>query len=140
MVTGYRMRAAKDEDGEPVTRIAPRSLLVPPGIPDFMSRRRFLAPGRQRLQGRAWSGWGPIDRVDVSTDGGSTWQPAEVGEPPGPAAWAPFTFAWDATEGEHVLTARAHDATGRSQPDAPPWNVGGYANNALQRVPVTVRA
>jgi sulfane dehydrogenase subunit SoxC len=33
---------------------------------------------------------------------------------------------------------RATDATGRRQPDAPPWNVGGYANNAVQRVPVTV--
>jgi DMSO/TMAO reductase YedYZ molybdopterin-dependent catalytic subunit len=139
MVTGYRMRADKDEDGEPVTRMAPRSLLAPPGIPDFMSRKRFLAPGRHRLQGRAWSGWGPIDRVEVSTDDGATWEAAEVGAPPGPAAWAPFTFDWDATEGEHVLSTRAHDATGRSQPDAPPWNVGGYANNALQRVPVTVR-
>jgi hypothetical protein len=39
-----------------------------------------------------------------------------------------------------VLCSRARDATGRSQPDAAPWNVGGYANNALQRVPVTVRA
>ena len=35
---------------------------------------------------------------------------------------------------------RATDTTGRSQPDAAPWNVGGYANNAVQRVPVTVRA
>jgi sulfane dehydrogenase subunit SoxC len=139
MVTGYRMRADEDEDGTPVTRIEPRSLLVPPGIPDFMTRRRFLAPGRHRLEGRAWSGWGPIDQVDISTDAGATWHPAAVGDPPGPAAWAPFAFDWDASEGEHVLRARARDATGRSQPDAPPWNVGGYANNAHQRIPVTVR-
>ena len=32
------------------------------------------------------------------------------------------------------------DATGRMQPDTPPWNVGGYANNAVQRVTVTVTA
>jgi hypothetical protein len=31
------------------------------------------------------------------------------------------------------------DVTGRGQPDEPPWNVGGYANNAVQRVAVTVR-
>jgi DMSO/TMAO reductase YedYZ molybdopterin-dependent catalytic subunit len=140
MVTGYRMRADADEAGTPVTRIEPRSLLVPPGIPDFMSRRRFLTPGRHRLQGRAWSGWAPIDRVDVSTDGGATWTEATLGDPPGPSAWAPFWLDWDAPEGEHVLCARCHDATGRSQPDAPPWNVGGYANNAIQRIPVTVRA
>jgi DMSO/TMAO reductase YedYZ molybdopterin-dependent catalytic subunit len=45
MVTGYRMRADADDDGTPVTRMAPRSLLAPPGIPDFMTRKRFLAPG-----------------------------------------------------------------------------------------------
>jgi DMSO/TMAO reductase YedYZ molybdopterin-dependent catalytic subunit len=140
MVTGYRMRADGDDAGTPITRMEPRSLLVPPGIPDFMTRRRFLPPGRHRLNGRAWSGWGPVERVDVSTDGGASWAPATLGDPPGPAAWAPFTFDWDATEGEHILSARAHDATGRSQPQAPPWNVGGYANNALQRIPVTVRA
>jgi DMSO/TMAO reductase YedYZ molybdopterin-dependent catalytic subunit len=140
MVTGYRMRAGDDDPGTPITRIEPRALLAPPGIPEFMTRARFLDAGAQRLEGRAWSGWGPIERVEVSTDGGSTWNPATVGRPPGPAAWAPFTFDWDATEGEHVLCARAHDATGRSQPAAPPWNVGGYSNNALQRIAVTVRA
>jgi DMSO/TMAO reductase YedYZ molybdopterin-dependent catalytic subunit len=139
MATGYRMRQDDDDPGTPITRIEPRALLVPPGIPDFMTRLRFLDAGRRRLEGRAWSGWGPIERVDVSTDGGSTWNPATVGDPPGPAAWAPFAFDWEATAGEHVLCARAHDATGRSQPAAPPWNVGGYSNNAPQRIAVTVR-
>jgi hypothetical protein len=76
----------------------------------------------------------------VSTDGGATWQAAAVGDPPGPAAWAPFAFEWDATAGDHVLCTRARDTTGRVQPDAPPWNVGGYQNNAVQRIAVTVRA
>jgi sulfane dehydrogenase subunit SoxC len=137
MVTGYRMRRHEDDPGTPVTRIEPRSLMVPPGIPDFMTRRRFLPPGRVRLEGRAWSGWGPIERVELSVDGGA-WQPASVGDPPGPAAWAPWWIEWEATAGEHELRVRATDATGRRQPDAPPWNVGGYANNAVQRVAVTV--
>ena len=70
MVTGYRMRRDEDDPGTPVTRIEPRSLMVPPGIPDFMTRRRFLPPGRVRLEGRAWSGWGPIELVELSVDGG----------------------------------------------------------------------
>jgi hypothetical protein len=90
-----------------------------------------------RLEGRAWSGWGPIERVELSVDGGD-WEPAALGEAPGPAAWAPWWTEWDATEGEHDLRVRATDATGRRQPDAPPWNVGGYANNAVQRMAVTV--
>ena len=135
--TAYRFRQDPDEPGTPVTRMEPRSLMVPPGIPDFLTRRRFVGPGPVRLEGRAWSGWGPIERVEVSVDGGATWRTAELGEPPGPAAWTPWSIEWDAPEGEYELCARAHDATGRSQPEAAPWNVGGYANNAIQRVSVT---
>jgi DMSO/TMAO reductase YedYZ molybdopterin-dependent catalytic subunit len=135
----YRLRQDPDEPGTPVTRIEPRSLITPPGIPDFMTRRRHLEAGHVRLEGRAWSGWGPIERVEVSVDGGATWDPAELGDPPGAAAWAPWTFDWEATPGDHVLSARATDATGRSQPDTPRWNVGGYANNAVQLLPVSVR-
>ena len=133
----YRFRQDPDEPGTPVTRMEPRSLMVPPGIPDFLTRRRFVGPGPVRLEGRAWSGWGPIERVEVSVDGGATWRAAELGEPPGPAAWTPWSIDWEAPPGEYELCARAHDATGRSQPEAPQWNVGGYANNAVQRVPVT---
>jgi len=135
--TAYRFRQDPDEDGTPVTRMEPRSLMVPPGIPDFLTRRRFLPPGPVRLEGRAWSGWAPIEQVEVSADGAS-WAPAQLGAPPGPAAWTPWWFDWDAAPGEHELRVRAYDGTGRGQPDAPPWNVGGYANNAAQRVPVTV--
>ena len=39
----------------------------------------------------------------------------------------------------HRTVDVATDATGRSQPDMPRWNVGGYANNAVQRMAVTVR-
>ena len=138
MVTGYRMRRHEDDPGTPVTRIEPRSLMVPPGIPDFMTRRRFLRPGPVRLEGRAWSGWAPVERVEVSVDGGVSWTPAQLGDPPGPAAWAPWWLDWDAPAGDHELCTRATDASGRGQPDAPPWNVGGYANNAVQRVQLTV--
>jgi DMSO/TMAO reductase YedYZ molybdopterin-dependent catalytic subunit len=136
MVTGYRMKRDEDDPGTPVTRIEPRSLMTPPGIPDFMTRRRFLPPGPVRLEGRAWSGWGPIEHVEVGVDG--RWAEAQLGDPPGPAAWTPWHFDWDATEGEHELSVRARDASGRGQPDTPPWNVGGYANNAIQRIKLTV--
>jgi len=136
--SGYRMRQEPTEEGEPVTRMLPRALMVPPGVPEFLSRRRTVRVGAVRLEGRAWSGWGPIARVEVSTDGGSTWAEAELGPPVADHAWRAWGFQWSAAPGEHELCARATDATGRAQPDAPAWNVGGYANNAVQRVPVTV--
>jgi sulfane dehydrogenase subunit SoxC len=136
---GYRMRAHEDDPGTPVTRIMPRALMAPPGIPDFMTRRRHLDAGPCTLQGRAWSGWGPIESVEVSVDGGATWAPAELGDEPPPGAWRGWAFTWDAEPGEHELCARASDAAGNRQPVNADWNVGGYANTSVQRVPVTVR-
>jgi len=137
---GYRVRRDPDERGTPVTRIEPRSLMVPPGIPEFLSRRRIVAPGPSTLRGRAWSGWGPIERVDVSVDGGATWSAATLDAPRGPHAWIGWSFPWQAEVGSHVLCSRATDASGRTQPDVAEWNTGGYANNAVQRIAVEVAA
>ena len=136
----YRMYDADGEPGDPVTRMLPRSLMVPPGVPDFMSRERHLEPGPATLTGRAWSGQGPIERVEVSTDGGATFAPAELDEPLGPAAWRGWRFAWDAQPGEHVLCSRATDAAANTQPLDPPWNLKGYSNNAVERIAVVVAA
>lgn len=134
----YRVRTEPEEEGTPVTRIEPRALLAPPGFPDFMTRTRVARPGEHLLEGRAWSGWGGITRVEVSVDGGATWWDAEV-EPAGSAyAWQRFTTTWHADEGEHVLMARATDDTGRSQQLEPAWNRGGFSNNAPEAVRVLV--
>ena len=131
--TAYRVRESEEDAGTPLSRIEPRALMVPPGVPDFMTRRRFVDAGRVRVEGRAWSGWGEVTRVEVDT--GEGWRPAQLGATRG---WRAWTYEWDAAPGEHVLACRAFDASGRGQPDAPPWNLGGYANNAVHRVPVTV--
>jgi DMSO/TMAO reductase YedYZ molybdopterin-dependent catalytic subunit len=133
----YRLRQTEDEAGEPLSRILPRALLVPPGIPDFPTRTRTVVAGRQRLEGRAWSGHAPITSVEVSDDGGATWWPAAV-EPAelGPHAWVRFTAEWDAEPGSHVLACRAGDASGLVQPDHGSWNLGGYGNNGVQRIDV----
>ena len=135
---GYRLRQTEDDEGVPLNRMQPRSLLVPPGIPEFMTRERTVAAGEVLVEGRAWSGLAPIGSVEVSNDGGSTWAAAEL-EPAGePWAWRGFTYRWDAQPGEHVLCSRARDQAGNEQPVEPPWNLGGYANNAVQTVRVTV--
>ena len=136
--SGYRFRQTEDEEGTPVQRIVPRSLLVPPGIPEFLTRARTIEPGEVVLEGRAWSGLAPISAVEVSTDGGSSWADAELDPAEGPWAWRGFRFRWHAEPGEYVVCSRARDEAGNEQPLEPPWNLGGYANNSVQRVPVTV--
>lgn len=136
---GYRMYDADGTAGAPVTRILPRSLTLHPGVPDFMSRERVMDAGPTELQGRAWSGWGPIERVEVSVDGGATWEDAEVEPPADTRAWQGWSYAWEPAPGAYVIASRATDAAGNAQPDEPPWNLKGYANNAIERIPVTVR-
>jgi DMSO/TMAO reductase YedYZ molybdopterin-dependent catalytic subunit len=140
-VQSYRLRANEEDPGEPVTRMVPRSLMVPPGIPDFFTRARVLRAGPCELEGRAWSGLGAITGVEVSTDGGGTWASAVL-EPVtlGRHAWRRWTFSWDAEPGEYELCCRTRDAAGNEQPLEQPWNVGGYMNNAVQRVSVAVTA
>ncbi len=134
----YRLRQSDDEVGTPVTRMLPRSLVVPPGIPEFLSRTRFVDAGPCVLEGRAWSGWAPIERVEVNVDGGDTWADAELSDAVSTYAWTGWRFAWDAGPGDHELCCRASDAAGNTQPNDPKWNIGGYCNNAVQRVSVTV--
>ncbi|HLE99372.1 MAG TPA: sulfite oxidase [Gaiellaceae bacterium] len=137
----YRTRQEEDELGEPITRIAPRALMIPPGIPEFASRSRVVTAGPCDLRGRAWSGVCEIAGVDVSTDGGTTWHQADLGqESLGRWAWRSWSFTWDAEPGEYELCCRARDAAGNEQPLDAPWNVGGYMNNAVQRVSVAVVA
>jgi sulfane dehydrogenase subunit SoxC len=135
----YRIYDKDGEPGEPVSRMLPRSLMVPPGVPEFMTRERHLDPGPVTLTGRAWSGRAPIAEVGVSTDGGAGFAPAELERPLGEAAWRGWRFEWDAPEGEHVLCSRARDAAGNAQPLEPRWNLKGYANNAVERINVVVR-
>lgn len=134
----YRLRRDPEQPGAPLTRIEPRALLVPPGFPDFMSRKRVLRSGPTTVEGRAWSGWAPVEAVDVSIDGGDTWASATLESAPDRWGWARWTWTWEATAGNYLLSARARDMSGRSQPVEPPWNRGGFANNLIQQVPVAV--
>ena len=117
-----------------------------------------IAPGPADVVGVAWGGEDPIDRVEVSTDDGETWDTVPLAEPAlGRYAWRRFRYTWEADPGEHVLLARATTADGRTQPERVagpgetpleitpetfPWNAKGYGNNAYRSfgVHVTVEA
>jgi sulfane dehydrogenase subunit SoxC len=136
----YRLRQAEDEEGEPLGPMLPRALMVPPGIPEFLTRERVVDLGPCPIEGRAWSGHGPIAAVSVSADGGITWNEAELVDQPEPSSWTAWTYLWEPrSPGLYELWSRARDAAGNEQPVDPAWNLGGYANNSVQRVKVTVR-
>ena len=133
----YHYQRDADDPGEPVTRIRVRALMVPPGIPDFFSRQRFLDAAHVQIVGRAWSGSASVARVEVAVDG--QWSDARLGPPLGDFAWRSWSFDWEATAGEHELACRATDAAGNVQPSEQPWNYQGVGNNLIQQVAVAVR-
>ena len=91
------------------------------------------------LTGRSWSGAASIRRVDVSTDGGAHWQPAQLHGPNRRDGWVRWELPWrPTTPGRHTLQARAVDETDVRQPDRVPFNDGGYLFWAVVRQPVTV--
>jgi len=137
--TAYHYRLTDSERGVAVARMLPRSLMIPPGVPDFMSRTRYLEPGTTIVEGRAWSGRGKVEKVEFSHDAGLTWNTASLGDPVSDFAWRRWTYEWDASiPGDYELCVRAADSEGNQQPTSQNWNLEGVQNNAVQRVNVTV--
>jgi DMSO/TMAO reductase YedYZ molybdopterin-dependent catalytic subunit len=123
-----------DEDGSPLRPIAempPKSLIVTPAA------NARLAAGRVTIAGWAWSGFGAIELVDVSVDGGLSWCEARLheGERHG---WRRWELAWQATPGSRRILARATDERRLRQPASAAWNGKGYQMNAIQQIIVDV--
>jgi DMSO/TMAO reductase YedYZ molybdopterin-dependent catalytic subunit len=134
----YRLSFSSSDAGRPVQKKFVRAAIKPPGIPDLISRKRFVDAGRVELRGMAWSGFGAIAKVEISTDDRRTFRRATLGKPAGPHTWTPWSFTWNATAGEHILAARATDVTGNTQPLEAFWNLQGMAQNGVERIAVLV--
>lgn len=95
--------------------------------------------GPTTIRGFAWAGENAIERVEVSTDGGSKWRDAQLSSQKLRFAWRLFTLNWTPPDpGYYTILSRATDSAGRVQPIVPPWNPSGYLWNGIDRVGVTV--
>ncbi|MCP9623264.1 molybdopterin-dependent oxidoreductase [Nocardia otitidiscaviarum] len=81
---------------------------------DTPRSRSLLSPGRVVVAGVAWAQHRGIRAVEVRIDDGD-WQPARLAAEPSVDTWRQWVFEWDATPGEHTVTARATDGTGAVQ-------------------------
>jgi len=141
MQTAYRYptkpvtpgEAIPASDLKPVEAMIVKSLIVQP------QEAASVMPGPVTIQGVAWTGEGKIVRVEVSLDGGQTWEPARlIGEAP-PYAWRQWQYIWQATVyGTRTILCRATDDQGEMQPMTGAWNPGGFLWNGWDRVSVTV--
>jgi DMSO/TMAO reductase YedYZ molybdopterin-dependent catalytic subunit len=132
--TGHYMYDWPDRAPEPVTLMRVRARVADP------EHGAVLGVGTHTVRGKAWSGTGPITRVDVCVGGEGIWHQAELQPATGPYHWQEWSYTWEARSiGRHSVRARATDAAGNVQPDVPPWNRLGYGNNAIEVTYVDVR-
>lgn len=118
--------------GAPLGPVEPRAVVTWPRDGATLPIRAFVA------RGYCWSGGVPIARVDVSTDGGSSWETARIAEGLSAYAWRTWELRLEPRRaGEMSILARAIDAGGRLQPLEQRRDDLGYANNAAR--PVRVR-
>jgi hypothetical protein len=148
MLPGYRIPDTPRGDTTPADVGAGKVKMVPIGqvnlpvrsfiiVPDGSAK---LVPGVSvRVRGIAFSGDGPVTRVEVSADDGQTWAAAVLGEDHGPHSFRTWEFRWSpAGPGRYVLAVRATDAKGHVQPDTAVWNPGGYLWNKIERQEIVV--
>jgi len=94
-----------------------------------------------RVHGAAWMSDGEITKVELSTDGGSSWKEANLLGEPKPNAWRLWEFNWQtpAAPGNQTLIARATDSLDRTQPVLRDPDRGTYMINHLLPITVEVR-
>jgi sulfite oxidase len=125
--------AANAADLEPIEGMPVKSTITAP------EDQATVALGPQVIRGFAWAGEEVIERVEVSTDGGSRWTDAELSPQRLRFAWRLWLIRWQpANPGYYTILSRATDSAGRVQPVVPLWNPSGYLYNAIDRVGVKV--
>jgi len=118
----------------PINTMTVRSVIVSPQPDDKVTSGKSF-----EITGVAFDGGKGIAKVDVSTDGGKTWQPATLNENNlGPYSWRRFSYNWTPTSaGTAKLMARATNAAGETQ-QTEQWNRSGYARNVMDPVVINV--
>jgi DMSO/TMAO reductase YedYZ molybdopterin-dependent catalytic subunit len=139
MNPGYRLPnqpvkpgdTVKPEDTHPVTALGVKSVIAGPS--DGSSAKT----GKVIVHGAAWAGEADITKVEISTDGGSTWNSARLGREQARYAWRLWSYEWNAGQsGDYTILSRASDNQGRTQPATPAWNPSGYLYNAVDQVKI----
>jgi DMSO/TMAO reductase YedYZ molybdopterin-dependent catalytic subunit len=120
-----------------LTEMKVKSIITNPTPGEIVSAGRPY-----RVAGAAWSGEQEIVHVEVSTDGGTTWQEARL-TPKIDYSWYRWEFLWQApAAGKYTLMSRATNHKGETQPMEFPnqWDGHPYGNNMVFPHPVLVRA
>jgi len=128
-----RQTGSGEIEREPLPRVRVKSAILNPR-PGSVLRK-----GKTEIRGLAWTGAGTIASVDVSADGGRTWQPALL-DSAGALEWVIWKTSVELTEAGTVeFVSRAKDTEGQVQPaERDASRLDGYTNSWYHRVRCTV--
>jgi DMSO/TMAO reductase YedYZ molybdopterin-dependent catalytic subunit len=132
----YWKRRGDVAELSPVTELQIKAEIAKPAQSD-----KVPANSTVRIRGAAWASGSEIVRVEVSTDGGSTWKEATLLGESKPNAWRFWEFNWKTptAPGKQILVARATDSLGQTQPAHRDPDRGTYMINHLLPITVEVR-
>ena len=116
----------------PINRMPPRSFVT-----NLASGAQLPAGKPAELRGIAFGGDCGVANVDVSIDGGHTWQPTELGRDEGKYGFRQWTTRFAApARGNVGIMVRCTNTNGETQPDTPNWNGSGFVRNQIETVDV----
>lgn len=116
----------------PINRMVPRSFITNIKADDKL---RVGAPTLAR--GIAFGGDTGVARVDFSSDGGTSWQAAQLGKDEGKYSFRQWQISFAVpTKGTRALMVRCTSGSGETQPDTPNWNPSGFMRNIIEQTPV----
>jgi DMSO/TMAO reductase YedYZ molybdopterin-dependent catalytic subunit len=125
---GARFSSQETKETTPITEILVNSLVT-----SHESGARLAHGKPSSIEGWAWDGGSGIAGVEISRDGGTSWQPAALGKDYGRFAWRGFRTPVDtAKRGTIELLVRATARSGAQQPAQLTPNPSGYHHNAIQ--------
>lgn len=124
-----------EEDFKIIESMPVKSLITYPKSGAMFDKSRKL-----EVRGHAWAGERTVDKVEVSTDFGATWQACSLKKPVNRLAWQHWSAELSFPQtGYYEVWAQATDEQGVAQPMViPGWNPKGYLNNACHRIAVKV--
>ncbi len=118
----------------PITEMVVNSLIT-----NLKDGQAFRLGQVVEVKGMAWDGGYGIKMVEVSTDGGKTWQEAELGKDYGRFSWRPWTYRFKPTKkGTYTIMAKATNRIGQTQTFELIWNPAGYHHNVVQKISIKV--
>ena len=135
MDTAYRIPAnacACTEPGKAPTATVPINRFDVRSFITSVQDGAKLKAGELALRGIAFDGGYGVSDVEVSADGGKSWQAASLGEDLGKYSFREWKMTIPLQKGAHTLMVRAVNRIGQSQPMEPLWNPAGYMRNVVE--------